>query len=204
MSDEHGEINANALIADLLHPGAQIVGIGARAVLAKGYRGDPLREKILESRRLQRIPVGVHIDKTGSNQTAAGVNTAPDRHISLLAEHFELTDTNELSIGDKHGGGLGRSARSVVHGTDGKLGVETPGRPHRFITHDSSKTFRNSKQRIPGLIEEVMGHLHGKQWRVPESNKKTGLSMLASSIRPVQYTLSGFRPGSYQEAHLFS
>jgi hypothetical protein len=34
--------------------------------------------------------------------------------------------------------------------------------------------------------------------------KKAGLSILASSIRPVLHTLPGFRPGSYQEAHLFS
>ena len=134
MSDEHSEINANALIADLFQPGAQIFGIGARAVLAKGDRGDPLREKILELRRVQGIAVGVHIDKARSNQTTAGVNTAPDCHISLLAEHFELTDTNEFSIGDKHVGGIGRSARSVNYGTVFNHGVETQGHPYRFIT----------------------------------------------------------------------
>jgi len=68
----------------------------------------------------------------------------------------------------------------------------------------SGKTFSNSKQRIPGLIAKVMGHLHGKQWRVPQTNKKTGLSILASSIRPVLSTLPGVRLGSYQGAHLFS
>jgi len=42
-----------------------------------------------------------------------------------------------------------------------------------------------------------MGHLHGKQWRVPETNKKSRIVDIGIVIRPVLSTLPGPEPDSY-------